>query len=91
MKLFQVCNTSNWWWVVAPDVEQAIEHSYGNSLTREKRNLEVHFANMQFYEGETGLGELLEGNLMGTVMRLQTDSYPYAMWKFEDLSKTVRV
>lgn len=80
MKLFKVWNTSGDWWVVAPDEEIAIDYSYKNTLTREKKNLGINECGMWYKKEE--LNGILEENKIGIVIRVSTDeSYSYK-WVF---------
>ena len=70
MKLFKVWNTSSDWWVVAPDEEVAIDYSYKNTLTKEKKNLGINSSPHFHTEALNGI---LEGNRVGIVIEVRTD------------------
>ena len=88
MKLFGVWNTSSDWWVVAPDEEIAINYSYSNTSTREKRNISVYDhtcssrAYLSWVSEQQGLSEMLEGNRIGIVIEVNTDEPPGSKWVF---------
>ncbi|QKQ74403.1 hypothetical protein [Nostoc sp. TCL240-02] len=78
MKLYKLWNTSSDWWVIAPNEEIALDYSYKNTLTKEKRNLGVS-SDTYFSSDKThgGLNELLKGNRIGIVIRVRTDEPPF--------------
>ncbi|WP_041233137.1 hypothetical protein [Cylindrospermum stagnale] len=78
MKLFKVWNTSSDWWVVAPNEEIAIDYSYKNTSTREKKNLGIN----AFVTQPEGLNQILEGNRMGIVICVKTGEPPSNKWIF---------
>jgi hypothetical protein len=80
MKLFKVWNTSSDWWVIAPDEEIALDYSYKNSLTREKKNLGINHCTGSFPQKE--LHEILEGNRIGIVIHVRTDEPCCYKWVF---------
>jgi hypothetical protein len=67
MKLYRVWNTSSYWLVVAPNEEIALDYSYKNTSTREKKNLNITS------DEREGLNEILTGNRIGILIRVKTD------------------
>ncbi len=64
MKIYKVWNTSSDWWVVAPNEEIALDYSYKNTLTKEKKNLGINSdPHLSSDEIKGGLNEILKGNI----------------------------
>ncbi len=94
MKVFNVCNTSSCWWVIAPDEEIAIKYSFRHTSTREERNLYILTTDIPSYIGKIiewrqgelcecdNLHELLESNRVGIVVCIKTSSPPKCKCKF---------
>jgi hypothetical protein len=94
MKVFQVCNTSSCWWVIAPDEEIAIRYSFRHTSTREERNLyisnylepyylgkKIQWSEEKIYDCQT-LNTLLESNRVGIIVRIEVGELREYKWKF---------
>lgn len=82
MKIYKVWNTSSDWWVVAPNEEIALDYSYKNTLTKEKKNLGINSdPHLSSNEIKGGLNEILKGNRVGIVIRIRTDE-PHFEYKW---------